>query len=260
MKFSVLGSSSQGNATILINNGRCYLLDAGLGVRALYNRLNLLNAFVDQIDAIFITHEHTDHISGLSSIVKKYNSTIYMSKKAYQNMDIKVKEQISPINFKFIKPDTEFIVDDMTVKTFSVSHDSAEPMGFSFISQDKKLTYITDTGILKVNEELVNSDAYILESNHEEALLLNSQRPWLLKERILGEYGHLSNALSAELFSKLRGPKTKNLVLFHLSQECNSDILALTEYKRYFKSINVSLDDLNIVVSDRSKPTQFIEV
>lgn len=260
MKFSVLGSSSQGNSTILINNGKCYLLDAGLGVRALYNRLNLINAFVDNIDAIFITHEHTDHISGLASIVKKYNSTIYMSKKAYQNMDIKVKEQISPINFKFIKPDTEFIVDDMTVKTFSVSHDAAEPMGFNFISNGKKLTYITDTGMCEVKDDIKNSDAYILESNHEEALLLNSQRPWLLKERILGEYGHLSNAASAELFSKLMGENTKNLVLFHLSSECNSDILALTEYKRYFKSINVSLEGLNLVVSDRSKPTQYIEV
>ena len=242
MRFSVLGSSSQGNSTLLENNGKYYLLDAGLGVRAIYNRLNLINEFVDHIDAIFITHEHTDHICGLPSIVKKFNSTIYMSKKAYQNMDLKIKEQISPINFKFIKPETEFSVDSMKVKSFSVSHDSAEPMGFIFESDGKKLTYITDTGMLEVNDELINSDAYILESNHEEALLLNSQRPWILKERILGEYGHLSNAVSAQLFSKLMGPNTKNLVLFHLSQECNSDLLALSEYKRYFKSINVTLD------------------
>ena len=148
----------------------------------------------------------------------------------------------------------------MKVESFSVSHDSAEPMGFIFESDNKKLTYITDTGMLDINEELINSDAYILESNHEEALLLNSQRPWILKERILGEYGHLSNAVSAQLFSKLMGPNTRNLVLFHLSQECNSDLLALSEYKRYFKSINVSLDEINITVSDRSKPTKFIEV
>lgn len=261
MKFSVLSSSSSGNITILESEGKYYLLDAGIGIRSLYSRLNSLGIFVDKIEGIFITHEHSDHIKGLCAISSKFNPKIYISKLTYKNLPESVKDSISPINFKFFIPGEEFKVNDLTINTFNIYHDAADPVGFTFTSNDgKTLVYITDTGTLKPNELFINKDAYILESNHEPDLLLMSARPWSLKNRIMSEYGHLSNESSAELFSKIMGEKTKNLVLFHLSSECNTKELALSCFRTYFKSINASLDNIKITVSDITNPTELIEV
>ena len=261
MKFSVLSSSSSGNITLLENDNKYYLLDAGIGVRSLYSKLNDLNIFVDKIEAIFITHEHADHIKGLSAITSKFNSKIYMSKLTYRNLPENVKESISPINFKFFVPEEEFKVDSLTINTFKVSHDAVDPVGYTFTDEKgKTLVYITDTGKLCPFDLITNKDAYIIESNHEPDLLLMSARPWVLKNRIMSEYGHLSNEDSAVLFSKIMGDRTKNVVLFHLSNECNTHELALSSYRMYFKSINVSLDKINIVVSNSNSVINFIEV
>lgn len=261
MRFSVLSSSSSGNITILENDNKYYLLDAGIGIRSLYSKLSTLGIFVDAIEGIFITHEHNDHIKGLCAITSKYKCKIYMSKVTYKNLPESVKESISPINFKFFIPEEEFKVDNLTINTFRTSHDASDPVGFTFTNSDNKtLVYITDTGKLDPVPLITNKDAYIIESNHEPDLLLMSARPWILKNRIMSDYGHLSNEDSAILFSKIIGPNTKNAVLFHLSNECNTHELALSAYNIYFKKINVSLDNINLVVSNSDSPINFIEV
>ncbi|MCR5741751.1 MAG: MBL fold metallo-hydrolase [Gammaproteobacteria bacterium] len=260
MEFSVLSSSSSGNATLIKHNDKYYLLDCGIGIRALYNRFNKLNIFVDKISAIFITHEHHDHISGLQSVVAKYNSRVYMSKLTYKNLSDTIKEKVSPINFSFFIPGEEFMVDDLVINTFRTHHDAADPVGFVISDKEKKLSYITDTGCLEPNELIINSDAYILESNHETNLLLMSARPWALKNRILSEFGHLSNEDSVKLFDRIRGDKTKHLILFHLSNECNTKDIALGEYYRYFKTNNIDVSNIDIMASSPNEPLLLIEV
>ncbi len=260
MKFSVLCSSSSGNCTLLQVNNKYYLLDAGLSARGLKERLNSMNENLVKLSGIFITHEHFDHVSGLSSIAKCYEPTIYITKNTYRALPESDKEKISPILFSFIKCEEEFYVDGIKVLPFRTSHDAKDPVGFRFEYDNKVLVYLTDTGIFIPRDDLKNADSYILESNHEPDMLVMSGRPWVLINRILSKTGHLSNEDSAKLFSELVGEKTKSLVLFHLSSECNTKDLALLAYKSYFKEAKSTIQNTKITISDKKKPTEFIEV
>lgn len=261
MKFMVLQSSSSGNSTLVENNGKYYLLDAGIGIKTFYKRISDAGMFIPALSGIFLTHEHSDHISGLVSLISKYKCQIYTTKLTYKNLPSDYKEKISPLNFSFFVPEKEFKVDDLTINTFRTFHDAIDPIGFRITDEfGKSLVYITDTGKLEPRIEIMNSNAYIIEANHEPDLLLMSARPHLLKMRIMGEYGHLSNEDSARLFQEIRGDNTHLLVLFHLSDECNSHELALLTYKKYFESIDESLDDVEIVISNKNKPTTLMEV
>ena len=260
MKFSVLCSSSSGNCTLLKVNNKNYLLDAGISARGLKEKLNYLNEDLDNIEGIFVTHEHTDHIYGLASIAKKYSPAIYLTKNTYKSLSDADKEKISPILFKFIKCEEDFYVDDLHILPFRISHDAKDPVGYKFEYNNKVLVYLTDTGVFIPRDDLKNADSYILESNHEPDMLVMSGRPWVLINRILSNTGHLSNQDSAKLFSELVGEKTQSLVLFHLSSECNTKDLALLAYKYYFKEKNQSIINTKITVSDKKIPTKFIEV
>jgi len=260
MKYIVLSSSSSGNCSYLEVNNKRYLLDAGISLRQVKLRLQEKNIEFDFLDGIFITHEHSDHIQGLASIATKLKATIYTTKKTYKSFNDSIKEKISPIQYKFINVEEEFMVDGMKVHPFKTSHDASESIGFRFCFNEKTLVYLTDTGKFESRLDLVNADSYILECNHEPDMLMMSSRPWILKNRIMSEDGHLSNGDSAVLFSKLMGEKTKSLVLFHLSSECNTKELALLAYESYFARINVSLENVKIIVSDKTEPTDFIEV
>lgn len=261
MKFSVLSSSSSGNCTLLEDNQKFYLIDCGLSLRAIIKDLNAIDIFINHLDGIFITHEHIDHTQGLASVVKKFNCPIYMSKLTYKKLSDNLKDKISPIAFSFFKPEEEFIVNSLKVLPFRTLHDAIDPVGFRFIdSKDKVLVYITDTGSFQDRSDLENADCYIIESNHEPNLLLLSNRPWELKNRIMSEYGHLSNEDSAKIIYSLKGPKTKKVILFHLSNECNTKELALTAYKAFQREYQVSFDGIDILASDKNKPMNIMEV
>lgn len=261
MKFSILSSSSSGNVVYLEHNNHHYLIDCGIGIRAIQSRLNNLNIHIEKLDGIFISHEHTDHVYGLPSVSSKLQPRIYMSKLAYRNMNYEEKERISPILFTFFNKNEEFIVDTLKIYPFGVSHDAADPVGFKIIDENEnELVYLTDTGCFLYPEIIKNASAYIIESNHEPDLLLNSMRPWPLKNRILSNLGHLSNDDSAALFANLYGDKTKLCVLYHLSSECNSKELALMAYKNYFQKRSIDVSQISFVVSDRTHETKIYEV
>lgn len=260
MKVSVLSSSSQGNCIYLEHNNKKYLFDCGISYRKLIEKMTAIGSFLDKLDGIFITHEHFDHISGLSSVIKKFNTNIYMTKGTYNGLSEKDKEKISPIYINFVKKDKVFKVDDITIYPFGLSHDAIDPVGYMLTFGDKKLVYLTDTGSFEAVDLLKNADFYILESNHEPDMLMLSNRPWSLINRILSAKGHLSNYQSVELFSKLIGDNTKKLVLYHLSNECNTKELALLAFKNYFKARKINTDNLEIYVSDREMPIKLLEV
>ena len=260
MKICVLSSSSSGNCVYLEVDNRSYLLDCGISSRQIELKLNSIGVNPNRIKGIFITHEHSDHVSGLSSFFKKYNPTIYLTKGTYKGLKDQDKQAISPIYCKFVKSMEEFKVDNLSILPFPLSHDVIEPTGFKFTYNDKSIAYITDTGVFDYIEELHNLDLYILESNHEPDLLMLSNRPWPLKNRIMSDTGHLSNQSSAIIFSKLMGERTKTLFLFHLSNECNTKELAKLSYETYFNKNNLSLDNIKIVVTDRTIPTEVVEI
>ena len=260
MKICVLSSSSSGNSVYFEVNNNGYLLDAGISARKLEKKLLEIGVEPSSIKGIFITHEHSDHVAGLAPFFKRYSPTIYITKGTYKGLKDTEKSIISPIYCKFVKKNEEIIVGDMHVLPFALSHDVYEPVGYKISYDNKSFVYLTDTGVFEAKEELKNSDLYILEANHEEELLKLSNRPWSLIERIMSEYGHLSNNASAELFSELMGENTKKVVLFHLSNECNTKELAVLSYENYFKKHNLDLSKFEIIVSSKDTPTEIIEV
>lgn len=224
MKYIVLASGSKGNATLLEINNRIFLIDMGISKTRLVEGLKYFNKTIDEIDAVFITHEHTDHIQGLKYIK---DGQLFLASQG----------TLSNENYKELIPFKPIKLFDVEIIPLPTSHDAYLPLGYIFKYNNQKLVYITDTGFidLKLINECKNPTTLILESNHDKKMLLNSRRSLKLKKRILSDYGHLSNEDSALYASKIIGENTKEIILAHLSEECNTPELALSAYKNISK-------------------------
>ena len=161
MKICVLSSSSSGNCIYLEVDKQGYLLDCGISSRQIEIKLNSIGVNPYSIKGVFITHEHSDHVSGLASFFKKYNPTIYLTKGTYKGLKDSDKQAISPIYCKFVKSMVEFNIGNLSILPFPLSHDVIEPTGFKFTYDSKSFAYITDTGVFEYMEELHNLDLYI---------------------------------------------------------------------------------------------------
>lgn len=252
MKFSVLASGSKGNCTYIETAKNKILVD--LGMTNLYIEKKLLDLDIEpeNINCIFLTHTHVDHISALKVFIKKHNPKVYLTKKMYN-------ELIQTINLdNYVIIDKDILIDDLEVKVFKTSHDTDDSVGYVFKSEDKELVYITDTGYINVkNHELLkDKDAYIIESNHDVSMLMNNPNyPHHIKIRILSDKGHLSNDDSADYISHFISQKTKNIILIHLSEQNNTEKLALDTLVNKLNNYNG-----NIIISKQNERTELIEV
>lgn len=252
MKFSVLASGSKGNCTYIETTKNKILVD--LGMTNLYIEKKLLDLDIEpeNINCIFLTHTHVDHISALKVFIKKHNPKVYLTKKMYN-------ELIQTINLdNCVIIDKDILIDDLEVKVFKTSHDTDDSVGYVFKSEDKELVYITDTGYINVkNHELLkDKDAYIIESNHDVSMLMhNPNYPHHIKIRILSDKGHLSNDDSADYISHFISQKTKNIILIHLSEQNNTEKLALDTLVNKLNNYNG-----NIIISKQNERTELIEV
>ncbi len=262
MKYAVLASGSQGNATYLQIDDKEYLIDAGISLRQIELRLHEINIKLNKIDGVFITHEHIDHVAGLASIIKKFNPRIYLSKGTYEGIKNEIKEAIDPINMRYLKKGEDLFLNGIRVVMIPLFHDANEPLGFRFIENEKSLVYITDTGYFPEGEyELIsNADDYVFESNHEPEILLNSNRYWGLKKRILDDNGHLSNEDSAVCICKVIGNRTKRVVLAHISRDCNLPEIGILRYKEIFEKYGYLFDDYEVFFAKQDETTQLLEV
>lgn len=252
MKFYVIASSSKGNASYLEVGNQKILIDAGISFLRLVKELKKINIKITEIDHLFITHEHSDHIKGLEILLKNTNLNVYSSsgtKKA-----LKLKKDVT-----IIKAFETIDLGDLTITPLPLSHDALEPLGFLFENHTKKLAYLTDTGFIRkdVEERLYNCNLYFLESNHDAYLLANSSRPYYLIRRILNEKGHLSNHDSAYYFSKMMGDQTTHLIWAHISQECNT--LELIK-KTYEEVLSANAKDFSKIKFIESLPEEPLEV
>lgn len=231
MKVTVLASGSKGNCTLVETPNHKILIDVGLTYRKLSNRLSEVGVSIDQIDAIFITHEHTDHIKGLQVLIKRHDIHIVLSHGSYEAIVSKKKIGIMYEHFNVIDAKEEIFLSDMKVVPFHVSHDAMEPFGYVFYEGEKKLVYLTDSGFVseKIEEMIMGADLYIMETNHNVELLMSTNRPWYLKQRILGDEGHLCNEDALNTLLRVVNDKTKAIYLAHISEEANNvDLLLLT--------------------------------
>lgn len=234
ISFVVVGSGSKGNATLLFDEETLIQIDMGLPMRRITAALESIKKNKSDLQGILITHEHTDHIKNLS--MYKGKVPIYASKGTVDYFDHEVV------------PFDSFEIGTLSVIPFMTSHDAANPVGYVVISGKTKLVYLTDSGYVPEEslDYLKDADYYIMESNHDLKMLMKSNRPAVLKRRIKGDEGHLSNVDSAIYLSELVGPKTKEIYLAHLSEECNLPELALEAYRKTFKKKEVPYD-INII-------------
>lgn len=240
MKVCNLGSGSDGNLTYIATSKVKILIDAGLSASEITKRLALLNVLPHEIDAILITHEHTDHIKGIDVFASKYHTKVYVHNKGLWAVKSKLKkaDQISFMPFD----DMDFIIGDLQISNFPLSHDSEYCCGYSFLQNTKKVSILTDLGYTnaEILSKIQGSVLVYLEANHDVDMLKNNiMYPPMLKQRILGKHGHLSNIQSAEAILDLVQGGTKQIMLSHLSTENNTPDLAYGTICAYLKEHGV---------------------
>jgi len=262
MKFIVLASGSKGNTTLFEVNGTKFLIDCGISFKQLSTRAKHADLTIDELQAVFITHEHTDHVAGLDVLLRKTNNDCYLSEKTFDSLYFKVKDNVDSTRMKFITPNEPLLLNDIKVLPFSVSHDASDAVGYVIYAEGKKIVFVTDIGYLPAKdfELLENADAYIFESNYDVTMLFTSRRPFYLKQRIDSVKGHMSNTDSAYNLTKLVGSNTKQIVLVHPSRECNTKEKALETYYEVFNDYGLNPDDYNIQVAHQDMPTDLFEI
>jgi phosphoribosyl 1,2-cyclic phosphodiesterase len=258
MNITVLASGSGGNSTYIETKNSKILIDCGISYKQMINRLSNQDLSLEHLDAILITHEHSDHIKGVDVTLKKHKASLYVTKNTYDGFYFKVKENIKIEQLSFITPYEEFYINDLKILPISISHDSNDCVGYIIEEEGKKLVYVTDVGYLPVQDHqyLSDADMYIFESNYDVTALFTSRRPFYLKQRIDSVKGHMSNSDSAYNLAQLVGPKTKKIILAHRSKECNTDELALNTYKDVFQDYDLDVFLYEIEVAKQDTPTK----
>lgn len=256
-KVCTLCSSSKGNCTFITSGNTNILVDCGIKAEKIAEFFE--SEKVDaKIDAVVITHEHIDHIFGLKSLIKKQNPKIY----AADSVRYLINERLGVNNLEVIN-ENGFDVGDIFVVPFRTKHDSIMPYGYTFVNDGKRISVATDMGYVtsEVRDNLLMSDAIVLESNHDGRMLKQGNYPYRLKVRIAGEGGHLSNDDAGKLVSELAEGKLKKVLLAHLSEQNNLPELAYSTVERYvLKNEKLQGKELEIAVAPSNKCSKFLEV
>lgn len=230
MRLQILGSGSAGNAALLQTEGARVLIDAGFSLRRLNELLRAAGTSPEELDAVFLTHEHGDHAAGIEGFKKHPHVQIYANAATARAVQAKAGREAT---WRIFETGSTFRVRDIDVTSFSVPHDAQEPVGYRFehgsaedlFSQPRSLAWLTDLGHVPghVYEHLRASDVVVVESNHCPKLLeADHRRPWSTKQRISGRHGHLSNDAARELLEAIAHAGLRRVFLTHLSRDCNS--------------------------------------
>lgn len=219
------------------------LIDAGISGREIRRRLELVGESADGISAVCLTHEHSDHIDGLLGVMRFAQPRLYANSETANGVERSLNRRDLP--WQLFSTGFRFEIGGLTVEPFSVPHD-VDTVGFVFLSGAVKVAVVTDIGCSTtlVREKLKDCNAIILESNHDEKMLNDSNRPWSVKQRIKGRCGHLSNHAAGELIAEVAGDKLTHVFLAHMSAECNGEDIACKEMNKCLAKrgrVNVSV-------------------
>ncbi len=265
MRLCSIASGSSGNC-IYVGSGATHLLvDTGISGKRVEAGLNSLELTGRDIDGILITHEHSDHISGLGVLSRKYNIPIFATRGTIKAI-LKGGGKNAPDAelFNEIEADSKIIIKDLTVNPMRISHDSAEPVAYRIGYGKKKVAICTDLGVYNdyTVECLKGVNALLLEANHDVNMLQVGPYPYYLKQRVLGDRGHLSNENSGRLLNRILHDNLETIVLGHLSKENNMPELA---YEAVRMEITMGdcpyrAEDFRLMVAERSEPSAVIAV
>lgn len=217
--FSSLNSGSNANCYYIGNGHEGILVDAGLSCRETERRMQRLGLPMEHLKAVFISHEHSDHITGLQTLSRKYRLPVYITQKTFDRSNLQIDQQL----VRYFKKGETVAIGGMQVACFSKSHDAADPHSFMISAQSVNISVITDIGYpcKQVLHYFKQSHVAFLESNYCEEMLENGDYPYHLKKRIRGDEGHLSNQQALDLFLQHRPQQLSHLILSHLSKNNN---------------------------------------
>lgn len=260
MIFCNIASGSSGNCTYIGTDSAHILVDAGISVKRITDGLDHLNVSMEDISALFITHEHIDHIRAIETLSSRYKIPIFATKGTISAIaDSEKYGNINKMLFNTIKSGEYISIGNIEILPFHISHDAAEPVAFRFNSDGKACAIITDLGEFDqtIVEKTKNLDMVMIEANHDEKILEVGTYPYFLKQRILSSKGHLSNTDCGRFICKILNDKLKHIVLGHLSKENNMAELAYETVKAEIAMSNTEHInfDTNISVASDSLPT-----
>lgn len=235
MRYYILESGSKGNSTLIYSNGKYLLIDNGLSERKFKKYLTEINVKFSDINVVLITHSHSDHTAGL----KMFDLRCLYSTKSTTTLLDSLHELV---------PYKNYVLNGFKITVVPTSHDAVGSIGFIIEDDQDILVYITDTGYIyeRVLNMIKNADYYIFESNHDVRMQLTSGRPQYLIDRIMGDYGHLSNEDAALYLSEAIGSRTKEIVLAHLSEEANTPETALSCFNKIMAKRGVNINNISV--------------
>lgn len=257
IQMAVLGSGSGGNATLVQCGSTRILVDAGLSAKQLVLRMEKLGVNPDELDGILVTHEHSDHARGIDVLLRQREIPVYTNAFTREALEYKMKSDIS---WKVFRSGQDFKLGELTVQSFRIPHDAAEPVGFVLNGHGIQLGMVSDVGHVThlMREQLRGSHAIYIEANYDEALLeRDTKRPWATKQRIASRHGHLSNNQTAEFLHEIACEKLDTVMLCHLSSDCNCpDIASRTVGDSLTQR---GLSQVDIHCAHQHEPTSWIQ-
>lgn len=249
-------SGSSGNSSLISYGGTNILIDCGMSGKRLEKSLSEIGIEPNQLDAILVTHEHIDHISGVGVVSRRYNLPVFATAGTHHAMQV---GKLCDDNIRIIEPDRPFEIGAVGINAFCIPHDAADPVGYRLYCGSKKYAVATDIGTMtsEIFDSISGCESIILEANHDIQMLKNGSYPPRLKERILSNTGHMSNILSAKTALALTKRGTKNIMLAHLSDENNTPKLAHDTVEAELFSGGAEGGDFRLIVASRYEVTRF---
>jgi phosphoribosyl 1,2-cyclic phosphodiesterase len=229
---TVLASGSNGNSTMVSSAGVRILVDVGISCRETFKRLKSIGQDPHQLSAVVITHEHSDHVSGLATLSRKLDIPIFMTGATHQAWKKSLRDELGEgpelPRLEIFSAGQRFQIGDVSVTPFTIPHDAADPVGFTFRVEGVKVAVATDLGYLPPNvcDHLHGCDVLVVESNHDVEMLRCGPYPWSVKQRVMSRVGHLSNDALADFFANDYDGRAAYIVLAHLSEQNNHPELA----------------------------------
>ncbi|MBE6157673.1 MAG: MBL fold metallo-hydrolase [Firmicutes bacterium] len=251
MKVKTIASGSKGNCTIVLCNKTNLIIDMGISYLTLKRSLEENSLSFEEFSGILVTHCHKDHTKGLSSLIKNTKLYVYIPEDMYHEL----KDMVPKERCIFIADN--FNIKDVNIELIHTSHDTDCSVGYIIEYNKKTLVYVTDTGYInrKFLAKMTEKDMYIIESNHDEVMLMDGPYPRFLKERVISDKGHLSNKTTAKYLKKIIGKNTKNILLAHLSEKNNTEQKALEELEK-----ELGKTTINIGIARQDEESPLIEV
>lgn len=262
MWFCSLYSGSNGNCIYVGTKNTNILIDAGMSGKKIIASLNEIGISPKDISAILVTHEHSDHIHGVGIMSRMFNIPVYANNNTWKAMYNEIGS-INDLNIRVIKKDEIFSIGDIEIKAYSIPHDASDPVGYCLWNRGKKVSIATDIGHASqtVMDNIKDSDLLLLEANHDIEMLKVGPYPYILKQRILSDIGHLSNDDAGKTIVKLFDDKYKTVILGHLSEKNNFPELAYATVQSILNENGIKIDkDIKIDLARRDKVSNFFEI